>query len=108
MTSLLHDWADAPGDEFVVSQALGAGAAAGGGFQSQDEDLAAYLLHASFAVGNRTRVDVHVIGHPPVGITVGGNLDDGDGRKPDGAATPGGEGDQVTPAQIGRASCRER
>src|SRR5438552_19160767 len=94
----LHHRADAPGDEFLVAEALGASMPAGGGLQHQVEDLAADLLYGGFAIGDGAGVDVHIVGHSAVCIAVGGDLDDGDSRETDGASAARGKSDRVADA----------
>src|ERR1035438_1810512 len=71
----LRNRADAPGDEFLVSEAFGAGAAAAGHFEQPVEDLLADLLHGGSAIGDRAGVDIHVIRHAAEGVAVGGDLE---------------------------------
>src|ERR1017187_8595832 len=78
----LRNRTDAPGDEFLVPEAFGAGAAAAGGFEQPVEDLLADLLHGSSAIGNRAGVDIHIVRHAAEGVAVGGDLDYRDGGKP--------------------------
>src|SRR5579871_1161883 len=95
ITGALHHRADAPRNEFLVTQPLGAGTTSRRRLQYQIEDLAPYFLHGALAIGNRAGVDVHVVRHPAVGIAVGGDLHHRNRGKTDGAAPPRGEGDQI-------------
>src|ERR1039457_4106418 len=94
----LRNRTDAPGDEFLVPEAFGAGAAAAGHFKQRVEDLLPDTLHGGFAIGDRACVDIHVIRHAAEGMAVGGDLDHRDGGEAYGAAASGGEGDQVASA----------
>src|SRR5260370_29477742 len=98
LTALLHYRPDAPGDEFLVAQTLRTRVAAGGDFQHQVENPAADLLYRAFGVGDSACIDVHVVSHAAVGVAIGGDLDYRNGWETDGAATAGGEGDQVAAA----------
>src|SRR5579863_960305 len=91
----LHHRPDAPGHEFLVAEALGAGTAARGYFDDEVEYFAADLLHGALAIGDGSGVDVHVIRHAAVGIAVGRDFDDGDGGESDGASATRGKGDQI-------------
>ena len=88
-----------------MPQAFGASAPAGRDFQHEVENLTPDFLHAALAVGNRAGVDVHIVRHSPVRVSVCGNLDHRNGRKANRAAAPGGERYQVA-ASCGKT--RER
>src|ERR1017187_9366415 len=64
MSNLCHlrHRADAPGDEFLVPEAFGAGAPATGDFEQGVEDLPADLLDGGGAIGNRARSEERRVG----------------------------------------------
>src|SRR5208337_4726669 len=62
------------------------------------KDLSSNISDGGFPVGYPSCIDIHIVAHPAVGCAVARDLDHGNGRKPDGAATAGGEGDEIDPA----------